>query len=154
MTAILYPTRGGDPTYSNQDWTINFAKERDAELLLLYVFNVHFLDHLAGPVRMDLIETELDELGEFLLTMAQERAELAGQAAEIITRHGSFREALLEVAEEYNVSTVVIGYPTLDTAHTTQEYINSLAEFLQSEIGVEVYVLETGNIVNHYQPTS
>lgn len=154
MAAILYPTRGGDPTFRNQDWTINFAKERKAELLLLYVFNVHFLDHLAGPVRMDLIETELDELGEFLLAMAQERAEKAGQSAETITRHGSFREALLEVTEEYNVSTVVLGYPTLDTAYTTQEYIKSLAEFLQSEKGVEVFVLDNGSVVNHYLPVS
>lgn len=154
MTAILYSTRGGDPTYSNQDWAISLAQEKKAELLLLYVSNVRFLDHLAGPVRVDLVEAELEELGEFLLTMAQERAEKAGYSAEIIIRHGSFREALLEVGKEYNVSTVVLGYPTTDTAITTREYINSLAEFLQSEIGAEVYILETGNVVDHYQPTN
>jgi nucleotide-binding universal stress UspA family protein len=151
MTAILYPTRGGDPTYSNQDWAISLALEREADLLLLYVSNVRFLDLLAGPVRVNLVEAELEELGEFLLTMAQERAEKAGQPAETFVRHGSFREALLEVAKEYNVSTVVLGYPTTDAAITTQEFINSVAKFLQSEIGVEVYVLETGDLVDHYQ---
>ena len=154
MTAILYPTRGGDPTFLNQDWVINLALERASDLLLLYVSNVHFLDHLAGPVRVDLVEAELDELGEFLLTMAQERAEKAGQAAEIIIRQGLFREALLEVVEEYNATTVVLGYPTLDTAITTREYIHSLAEFLQKEKGIEVFVLDAGKVVEHHPPPS
>lgn len=152
MTAILYPTRGGDPTFLNQDWVINLARERKAELLLLYVSNVHFLDHLAGPVHLGLVEAELDELGEFLLIMAQERAEKAGQPAEIIVRHGSFRDALSEVTQEYGVATVVLGYPTLDSALTTREYINYLAEFLLNEKGIEVFVLEDGKVVSHHQP--
>ena len=86
-----------------------------------------------------------------LAPTAQERAEKAGHSAEIVIRYGSFREALQEVAKEYNVSTVVLGYPTTDTAITTQEYINSLAEFLQTERNVEIYVLDNGDVVDHYQ---
>jgi hypothetical protein len=72
MTTILRPTRGGEASYPNQDRAIKLAKERDADLLLLYVANVHFLDRLAGPVIVD-VETELEEMGEFLLALAQER---------------------------------------------------------------------------------
>lgn len=152
MTAILYPTRGGDPTFLNQDWAINLALERGAQLFLLYVSNVRFLDLLAGPVRVDLVEAELDELGEFLLTMAQERAEKAGQPAEIIVSHGSFRDALFEVTQEHEISTVVLGYPTQDTGLTTHDYINSLAELLKDERGIEVFVLQQGEVVSHHQP--
>ena len=63
MSTILYPTRGGDSTYLNQDWVFELTREEGASLLLLYVSNVRFLDLLAGPARLDLMEAELDEFG-------------------------------------------------------------------------------------------
>ncbi|GMQ79340.1 MAG: hypothetical protein BMS9Abin02_1921 [Anaerolineae bacterium] len=152
MSTILYPTRGGDSTYLNQDWVFELARGKDASLLLLYVSNVSFLDLLAGPARLDLMEAELDELGEFLLAMAQERAETAGVTAGLVVRRGSFRDALQEVVLEHQVNIVILGYPSQETALTTHEYINSLAQFLQDECAVEVYVIDEGEIIEHYLP--
>ena len=117
---------------------------------MLYVSNVRFLNLLAGPARLGLMEAELDELGEFLLAMAQERAETAGVAASTVIRRGSFRDALKEVVLEHQVTTVVLGYPSQETAITTHDYINTLAQFLHYEFGVEVYVIGEGKIAEYY----
>jgi nucleotide-binding universal stress UspA family protein len=99
MATVLYPTRGGDRTHRNQDRAAALAKERNARLIFLYVSNVSFLDRLGGPVRVDILEDELDDLGEFLLAMAQERAEKSGVKTERVIRHGRFRPALADVIE-------------------------------------------------------
>ena len=46
---ILCPTRGGEASYANQERAIALAVEREAELIFLYVSNVHFLDLTAAP---------------------------------------------------------------------------------------------------------
>lgn len=152
MATVLYPTRAGDSTYRNQDRAVALAQERQATLLLLYVSNVKFLDHFAAPVNVDLIEAELDELGEFLLAMAQERADKNNIEVEAIVRHGAFRQALSDVVQEYNVTSVVLGRPTHDAAHTTIEYISHLAQALTRELGVECFVVHEGEVVEEYRP--
>jgi nucleotide-binding universal stress UspA family protein len=152
MTTILYPTRGGDSTHRNQDWAFSLAKEKNARLILLYVSNVRFLDTMLTPVPIERVWEELDELGEFLLTMAQDRADKVGVTAEKVLRHGGFRAALKEVIEEESVSTVVLGRPAQDTAITTTEYLEEVAQFLIAETGVEVYLIHEGQIVEHTQP--
>ncbi|MGW8319696.1 MAG: universal stress protein [Candidatus Promineifilaceae bacterium] len=150
MTAILYPTRAGDVTHRNQDRVIALAKERQAKLIFLYVSNVRFLDHIASPVPLDLVEEELDELGEFVLIMAQERAEKAGLAAEAVIRRGGFRDALKSVIGEYEVTTVVLGLPAEETAITTVDYIHDVADMLRDETGVEVLIIDQGEIVESF----
>ena len=151
MVTILYPTRGGNVTHRNQDWTFALAKERQARLILLYVSNVHFLDHMLTPISIDRVWEEMDELGDFLLTMAQDRADQVGVSAEKIIRHGRFREAVKAVIEEEKVSVVVLGRPTQETAITTAEYIQEVGEYLAAETRVEVFVIHEGEVVTHLQ---
>lgn len=150
MATILHPTRGGQSSYPNQDRAIALARERNAQLVLLYVSNVHFLDTLASPVPIDLVKAELDELGEFMLAMAQERAEKAGVTADTVLRQGMFTEALQEVIEEYEVETVILGSPADDTAVTTAEYMQELVRFLLAETSVAVIVLSGGEIIEEH----
>lgn len=151
LTFILYPTRGGDRTFRNQDLVEALAQERGEALLLLYVANVHFLDHLAGPVQIDVVEKELDELGEFLLALAQERAEKSGLTVESVVLQGEFQQSLKEVIKENEVTAVVLGRPAHDAAHTTIDFISNLAQALPVELNVETYVVHEGEIVEHYQ---
>jgi hypothetical protein len=67
------------------------AIERQAEIVFLYVTDVHFMDHFASPKLID-FETELEEMGDFLLTMAIERAQKSGVEATGIVRRGRFLE--------------------------------------------------------------
>lgn len=153
MTTILYPTRGGTSAYLNQDWTVSLAKDRGADLLLLYVSDVHFLDLVTGPVRLDLVEAELEDLGEFLLAMAQERVEKNGFAADTAVRSGEFVNALEEIIKEKDISIVVLGCPTDDTGVTSEGYVSKVAESLQASSNIEVFVVGKGRVVLHLQPT-
>ncbi len=144
---ILCLTRGGRSSYPNQDTAIELAKERQADLLFLYVSNVRFLDMTASPVVVD-IQTEMDEMGEFLLTMAQERAETAGVHAEIAVRRGIFREVLYDIIQEYPVSTVILGSSTAGTGITTPEFVQSLVAKMSAKSGLEFIIVQDGKIIS------
>ncbi len=129
-TKLLCPTRGGEASYPNQDSAISLAIEQGAELIFLYVSNVNFLDLTAAPKVFD-IETELDEMGDFLLAMAQERASQAGIEADAVVRRGEFRETLQDIIEEY---------------------IDKLSEEMCSETGAQFIVVHQGEIVKFCTP--
>lgn len=148
---LLCPTRGGEASYSNQDQAIALAKERDAHLIFLYVSNVHFLDLTAAPKVFD-IEAELDEMGDFLLAMAQERAANVGIEADAIVRRGEFRETLQDIIEEYQITTVVLGAAGEETGVLTEAYIDNLSEELCTETGTEFIVVHQGEIVKFCSP--
>jgi len=148
---ILCPTRGGKDSYSNQDRAIAIAKERSAEVLFLYITNVQFLGLTAAPKLID-IETELDEMGEFMLTMAQERAEKASVNALTLVQRGQFREVLIDVIEEHQIDTVVLGSSAGGTGVITAEYIQELVDEISGKTGVEFIVVDQGEIVSTYKP--
>jgi len=154
MTArILCLTRGGEASYPNQDGAIAIAKDLDEELLFLYISSVQFLDHTAMPKVVD-IESELDEMGEFLLVMAQERARKAGIKADILVRRGNFREVLKDVVKEYPIQTVIVGSSSGDTGVITEEYINEITEAISREYCVEFIILKDGNIQKTFKRDS
>lgn len=148
MSVILCPTRGGRSSIPNQQWAIHLAKERSARLIFLYVSDVRFLDNLSSPLLVD-VAHELDEMGEFLLGMAQDRARQARVEADIMVRQGIFREALAEVIAEKEVGTVVIGKSSEGEGITTERYLTVLANTVQ-EKGVEMLVVEAGKLVRRY----
>ena len=151
MPTILYPTRGGRSSYSNQERVFALARERQARLLLLYVSNVEFLGMVARAKVVDL-EEQLDNMGEFLLAMAQERAQQAGVQAETLVRHGEFRQIVTEVIAEQGVDTLVLGAPSAKTGLTTPEFMRELSAGLAQETGVPVLLVQDGEIVETFSP--
>ncbi len=151
MTTILCPTRGGQSSFPNQDRAIAITRERGTELLFLYVSNIRFLNGLASPLLVD-VEAGLDEMGEFMLAMAQERAEKAGVRAETVVRRGVFRQALAEVIREYQVSAVVLGSAVEGTGLTTPDYLEELTRSILTETGIEVILVHEGKIIERHQP--
>lgn len=154
MATLLYPTRGGDTAYRNQDRARDLAKELGADMLLLYVGNVSFLDTIASPVNVEVVQKELDEMAEFLLTVAKERIEKSGVKAKRVLKHGVFQEALMETIQEYEVTAVVLGRPAHDKALTNIEFISSIAKMIATDLNVETFVVHEGQIVEHYQPAA
>lgn len=148
MATILSPTRGGEASYPNQDGAIRLAKQQEASLVFLYISNVEFLGQVAAPIPMDM-EAELENLGEFVLAMAQERAQKMGVEAQAIVKQGDFGEALWEAVREYQPEIVVFGSPGENTARLTRVYLEDLAERLSTEAGVDVYFLRAGEIERH-----
>ena len=148
---ILCPTRGGKGSYPNQDRAIAIAKERGAEVLFLYITNVQFLGLTAAPKLID-IENEMDEMGEFMLTMAQERAEKASVNALTRVVRGQFREVLIDFIEEHQIDTVVLGSSAGGTGVITAEFIQELVDEISGKTGVEFIVVDQGEIVSTYKP--
>ena len=143
---ILCPTRGGQASYPNQDAAIELAIERQAEIVFLYITDIHFMDHFASPKLID-FETELEEMGDFLLTMAIERAQKSGVEATGIVRRGSFRQTLLDILESQKVNAVILGSSRLETSELTPEFIKDLASELSVHTGIEFIIVDDGEIV-------
>jgi nucleotide-binding universal stress UspA family protein len=148
MKIILCPTRGGKESHPNQDFAINLAKERGAELLFLYVSGISFIRRVGPPIVVD-IEKEMDELGEFLLSMAQERAETSGVPAKVAVRRGVFSMVLREVIDEYQISTVTLGRTAVESGNVSDERLQELSRELSKEMGVEFYIVQDGELFFH-----
>jgi nucleotide-binding universal stress UspA family protein len=149
---ILCPTRGGEASVPNQERAIAIAKQRGCDLLFLYVSNIEFLGLTAVPKLID-FEAEMDEMGEFMLVMAQERAEAAGIRALTHVHRGNFNDVLVEAIHEYQISTVILGSSAGDTGVITPEYIQKLAIEIGGMTGVEFIIVDQGEIIKTYQPT-
>ncbi len=147
MKTILYPTRGGQTSYLNQDAVIKLARESNARLIFLHVCNVQFLEKLGSVSHTKIVEEELEELGEFLLTMAIERAEKAGWKAEAVARQGVFLEAVNEVIQEHQVDTLIIGAPGSTHAVTTKDFLQNLVGEIKKTNPIEVLVIEDGHLI-------
>jgi len=148
MKTILYPTRGGQTSYSNQDAVIALAKEWNAKLIFLYISNVHFLEQLGHVRHTKVIQDELEDMGEFLLAMACERAEKAGWKAKTVVRQGSFIETVHNVISEYQVDTLVIGAPGSIHAVTTTDLLQSLIQEIREVHQIEVLVVQNGDMID------
>jgi nucleotide-binding universal stress UspA family protein len=148
MTTILHPTRGGEASYPNQDRVIAIAKEQNARLIFLYVSDVQFLNRTASQVVLDVVAKEIDEMGDFVLAIAQERAKKAGLSAEAIVRRGVFSDVLIEVITEYEVDTLILGSSPEGQGLTTPEFLAELSSEINAETGVSVVILSKGEIAN------
>lgn len=140
MDVILCATRGGEASIKTQRRAIEVAREHGAKLVFIFVSDVRFLEHFTAP-RVPAMEGEMEHLGEFLLLMAKERAEKEGVEADFTVRKGTFRDALIEAANELGASLIVLGRPA-DEGITTEEYLEkTLSPVLKEETGADVLVV-------------
>jgi nucleotide-binding universal stress UspA family protein len=140
MGKILCATRGGEASYRTQDKAIALAQERGDELLFLYVADIRFLDKTHAPIVVD-VEQEMVKMGEFLLLMAQERAAEQGVPASTLCLKGEMREELSKVARQEAVSLVVLGRPAGDESVFQLASLQTFANQLKDEIGVEAKIV-------------
>jgi nucleotide-binding universal stress UspA family protein len=140
MAKILCATRGGEASYRAQDAASRIAGARGDELLFLYVVNIEFLDKTARAVRPDIVEAEMEKLGQFLLEMARERAAGQGVRAEVVLRHGALPEELAAVAIEHQVDCIVLGKSEEGGVYSL-EGLTSFAAELEAKTGSEVLIL-------------
>ena len=137
---VLCATRGGPASYPNQDAAIALAKARGLDIVFVNVTNIEFLGRVSSAILVDM-DKQMEELGEFLLLMAKERAERAGVRAHAEVRTGPFCQALIDVARIYNVDVVVLGQPGESGSLFKTEQLQKVGECLRKETGVEVVLL-------------
>ena len=141
MGKILCATRGGEASYRTQDAAIALAQERGDELLFLYVVDIKFLDKTARAVRPDVVTTEMEKMGEFLLAMAQERAQKQGVEARYVLRHGDLRPELKAAAREEAVDLVVLGQPAGKGSAFVPADLEAFAAEIETETGVKARII-------------
>ncbi len=140
MGTILCATRGGEASYRTQDRAIEIARERGDKLLFIFVSDINFLSHTSAPVLVD-VEGEMENMGEFLLLAAEERARNAGIEAEHVVRQGDFREQLKEAAKEYQVEMVILGRPGKEGSVTKLQMLEELVKEIEQELGIEAVIV-------------
>ncbi len=140
MDVILCATRGGEASLQTQGRAIEIAKEREAKIIFIFVVDVHFLEHYTAPY-VPAMADEMKHMGEFLLLMAQERAEQAGVEADYTVRRGELEPALIEAAKEYGASLIILGRPG-DKNVTTLEYLEQkLCPAIEAETGIKTILV-------------
>jgi hypothetical protein len=141
MNKILCATRGGEASRRTQEAVIAMAKEQGASLLFLYVVDVEFLKLTARAVRPDVVSTELEHMGEFLLAIACERAAAQGVAAEPCIRHGSVAEALISAAVEEGVDAIAFGRPAGPESAFSLPDLERLSAQIEETTGIKTYIV-------------
>ena len=141
MKKILCATRGGEASRRTQDAVIAMAKETDATVLFLYVVDVEFLRLTARGVRPDVVTTEMEHMGEFLLAMACERATAQGVKAETCLRHGPLLEALESAAREEGADAIAFGRPVGPDSSFSLTDLEELTAKLEEDTGIKTCIL-------------
>lgn len=140
MKKILCATRGGEASRRTQEAVIAKAKEEGATVLFLFVVDVEFLKLTARGVRPDVVATEMEHMGEFLLAMACERAAAQGVEAEMCVRHGSLIEALKSAVREEGADAIAFGRPAGPESSFSLADLEQLAAEIE-ETGIETHIV-------------
>ena len=141
MGKILCATRGGEASYRTQDAVIALAKEQGDAVVFLYVVDTEFISKTERAVRPDVVATEMENMGEFLLTMACERAEKQGVEAHYCLKRGQLAEALKEAAVEQEVTLVALGQPAGEQSRFQLASLEKLAADITAETEIETRII-------------
>jgi len=143
MGKILCPTRGGEGSCHTQDAAIAMARQQGDELVFLYVVDLDFLNKTERAVRPDVVAEEMRHLGEFLLSMAQERARDQGVDAQYILREGDVATEIKAAAVDEGATVVVLGHAAPDdpTRAFAPEGLLRFAQEIENETGIEARVV-------------
>ncbi len=139
---IVCATRGGEASYPAQDRAIKLAKERNARLIFLYVVDVDFVGDTAAPIVVD-VGREVRGMGNFLLLMAQERAQAQGVESEVVVREGKVRDVIPQFVQEVGADLLVLGRPQAGAAKQVfdQQGVTPFAQAVEKSTGVKVLIV-------------
>jgi nucleotide-binding universal stress UspA family protein len=141
MGKILCATRGGEASYRTQDAVIALALEGGDSLVFLYVVDTDFLGFTERAVRPDVVATEMEHMGEFLLAMACEKANAQGVETDYCVKRGKLDVALKEAAVERGVSLVALGRPAGEESRFQIAGLEKLAAEIAQETGIEARII-------------
>lgn len=117
---ILCVTRGGEASKPTHQFAIQLAKERDAELLFLYVFDRQVLQSIVTPIVIN-VESQIEHMLAYLQSTAQDQARQAGVSADVIIRTGNLLTQIVDVAHTKLISLIILGCPGGDASRFKQQ---------------------------------
>jgi nucleotide-binding universal stress UspA family protein len=87
------------------------------------------------------VEDEVNDMGEFLLLMAKERAAKQGVTAQTVRRKGKVRDEIKNAVHEYGVSLVVLGRPADAESAFQLAGLQAFASEIEQETGATVILV-------------
>jgi nucleotide-binding universal stress UspA family protein len=142
MGPIVCATRGGESSRRTQEQAVALAKERDAELVFLAVFDPCCAGDVGEPLA-EAVEKEQRWLGRALLGTAQVRARRRGVEPTAVVLCGPVLETIESYLLQVDASALILGEPKVDSAlaafHPSR--VSHFAERVRLDTGVEVIVV-------------
>ncbi len=137
---ILCATRGGRASQPTHARAIQIAKEMNAEIIFLYVFDKNALPREATPLVIN-VEAQIRHMRRFLQRTAVESACQAGVRSQVIVRAGSLIEQITAIVDEESVNITILGNPKEHGSLFKRDALRSLAKEIASSTGIEVIAL-------------
>ena len=142
---IVCATRGGEASRAVEDYAIQLALEANhEELVFFYVADCDVLAHTSDTRPHD-IAHDLTRLGEFIVIIAQERAQAAGLTnAHWVVRLGQVREEMVSYLKESGANRLVLGRPVGKGGDQvfSHQGLDQFATQIQAETGVKVLLAD------------
>jgi nucleotide-binding universal stress UspA family protein len=135
--------RGGPGSQPTIQRAITLAKETGLPLFFLYVVNLDFLDATASS-RTHTISKEMAQMGEFMVLMAQSKAEAQGITAQGAIKHGHVTEEIAALCHEISAAYLVIGQPKFQTEDNvfTAAHHAAFVQRIETQTGAKVILPE------------
>ena len=143
MSGIVCAIRGGPNSQPTIQRAIRLAQETGLELHFLYVVNLDFLTHTASS-RVRTISEEMKQMGEFILLMAQAKAEAQGVAAQTEIRQGDVGQEIVSLCRELDADYLVMGQPEIQQEESlfTHERLQAFIDETEEQTGAQVVLPE------------
>ncbi len=143
MSGIVCAVRGGPDSQPTIQRAIALAKETGLPLFFLYVVNLDFLDS-TNRSRTHTISKEMAQMGEFILLMAQSKAEAQGITAQSAIKHGQVTDEIATQCHEVDAGYLVIGQPQFekeDNVFTAARHA-AFIQHIETQTGAKVILPE------------
>jgi nucleotide-binding universal stress UspA family protein len=143
MAGIVCAIRGGPSSQPTIDRAIQLAKREDLDIHFLYVVNLDFLAH-TNVSRVQTLDKEMHQMGEFILISAQDRAVAKGVRASGVVRKGVIGDEIIGLARDVEANYVILGSPQVETEANvfTRQRLESFSQRISDESGAQVVLVE------------
>ncbi len=150
---VLCALRGRPESRATVTKAIDLARENNARLTYVHVFNADFMGS-AGPTMtsVQVVYRQLESMSEFVMELLCDRARRWGvEEVDYVLRTGNVARQLLKVIKESKADALVIGKPVSDPeiggVFSSEEY-EQLVRTIEQELGVRVFQVES-KVGNH-----
>lgn len=141
MSGIVCAIRGGPGSQPTIDKALEVARQRNLPVTFLYVFNLDFMRHTSHS-RADIITADMQQMGEFILMMAENLAAEQNVQADGIMRQGEVAEEIATLGRELNADYVIMGRPKEERNVFTRERQHQLVSEIEEKTGAQVILVE------------
>ena len=146
MSRIVCATRGGEGSRAVQMAAIQMAQQQGKPLTFLFVTDPASLGRVEPPL-VPAVQAELNWMGKTLLSMAHQRAHLAGIEAEVVVREGAITVEIGRYLQECGADLILLGAPRGTTANVFgDDAIERFARSIQQSTEIPVKIIRPENV--------